>query len=113
MNYAQARQRESDKRWDWTVRNDDAIWQHTCCAEHGAGHAEREDAERCFYAWELAQPVRIFDEPDARRQCALCGMWTNARVRLANGYTSFVLCESHQDRTSVYPFIPNTALTYS
>jgi hypothetical protein len=116
MNYAEARQRESDKRWDWTVRNDDRIWRSEPCSGHEDGHETREEAERHFWEWEMAQPFSVFVEERHLRRCEICNEWTDARVRMYDGYKTLVLCSIHQNRLSIeqlYPFAPGRALIYS
>lgn len=92
MNYAQARQRQTDGRWDWSVRNDDLTWPAGYCAGwkdwtpegahvigvrveqlradqesksglfrakyHTDGHTTKEEAERCWWEYEIDQELR-------------------------------------------------------
>lgn len=116
MNYAEARQRQTDGLWDWTVRNDGSIWPAASCASK-CGHATREEAERHYWEWKH-DPATYYIGAyvDSQHNCLVCGNWTQSFVRLRDGYTTFVLCPSHQDRASVdqvHPFTPNTAHIYS
>jgi len=116
MNYAQARKRALDGRWDWTVKNDNDIWRAPCCRAHTEGHETAIDAERCYWNWELDQPAHVYVDETSQQKCVVCSVWTTARLRLGDGYTTFVLCESHQDRASLeiaYPFEPGRQLIYS
>jgi hypothetical protein len=117
MNYAQARQRESNKRWDWTVRNDDRIWRSGPCAAHEDGHATAEEAERHYWEWETDPATyHVGEYAGTQHECLICKAWTSAYVRLRDGYTSFVLCPGHQDRASVeqvHPCTPGMSQIYS
>lgn len=116
MNYAQARQRESDGRWDYTVRNDDRIWRTGYCADHEDGHATKEEAEKHFYDYELDQPFRIYEDINQQAKCVVCGEWTQNRVMLYDGYTTYILCKDHQtkeDLMKVRPFTPGMSSIYS
>ena len=116
MNYAAARQRESNKRWDWTVENDDRVWRSEPCTSHEDGHATREGAERHFWEWEMAQSFSVTNEQRHLRQCQICNAWTEARVLMYDGYTMHVLCSIHQNRPSLeklHPFVPGRTLIYS
>lgn len=116
MNYAQARQRESDKRWDWTTMNDGRVWRSAPCTDHDDGHATAEEAERHFWESEVSDGWRVEQMAGTQRECAICGAWTQDLVRLHDGYTSFVLCPDHQDRASietVHPFSTGRQLMHS
>jgi hypothetical protein len=117
MNYAQARQRESDGRWDWTVRNDDRIWASGPCADHADGHATAEEAERHYWEWEHDPTTyHVGEYAGAQHECLACKTWTSSYVRLRDGYTTFVLCPDHQDRASVdqvHPFKAGMQHIYS
>jgi len=119
MNYAEARQRQSDGRWDWTTRNDDRIWRSSPCSAHEDGHATREEAERHHWEYELDN-VRRFVVADAGavtlERCQICSVFTASHVRFADGYTMFFLCSIHQDRASleqVHPFVPCVSIIHS
>lgn len=119
MNYAGARQRQSDGRWDWTTMHDGRVWRSGPCISHDDGHATQEEAERHFWEDELAT-VRRFVVPDddavTLKRCAVCSVFTASHVRFADGFTTFDLCPDHQDRASlekVYPFEAGRQIIHS
>lgn len=119
MNYAEARQRKSDGRWNWTTMNDGRIWTSAPCTGHDDGHVTREEAERHFWEYEL-DSVRRFeianDDAVTLQRCQICSAFTASHVRLADGYTTFMLCPDHQDRASleqVHPFKAGRQLMHS
>lgn len=119
MNYAQARQRQSDGRWDWTTMNDGRVWPSAPCSTHEDGHATQEEAERHHWDYEL-DTVRRFEVPDHQagslERCRICKAFTASHVRFADGYTTIFLCPDHQDRASLeqgYPFAPNRQVIHS
>ena len=119
MNYAQARQRQSDGRWDWTTMNDGRVWRSAPCSSHEDGHATPEDAERHFWDYEL-DSVRRFVVPDDQaatlEHCQVCTAFTASHVRFADGYTTFFVCPDHQDRASLeraHPFVAGRMVIHS
>lgn len=117
MNYAQARQRQPDGRWDWTVMNDGRVWRSVPCFDHSDGHTTQEEAERHYYDWEHdPSSYYIGSYAGAQYECLICKVWTSAYVRLRDGYTTFTLCPNHQNRSSVdqvHPFVPGMQHIYS
>lgn len=116
MNYAAARQRQSNGRWDWTVRNDDRIWRVAPCDDHEDGHATREEAERHHWEYEMARPIRVFQDPDEQRKCEVCSAWTHDRVKQEGDWHQIVLCSEHQTREAIEqlrPFSPGQTVIYS
>ena len=117
MNYAQARQRQSDGRWAWTVKNDDRVWASGPCADHEDSHETAEEAERHYWEWELdPSTYHVGTYASGQYECQLCQNWTSSFVRLADGYTTFTLCPDHQNRASVeqvHPFVAGRMLVYS
>jgi hypothetical protein len=119
MNYAQARQRQSNGRWDWTTMNDGRVWRSEPCSDHEDGHATAEEAEHHFWEYEL-DTARRFVVPDDQAgtlsRCLVCLSFTASHVRLADGYTTYQLCPDHHDRASleqVHPFSPGRQLIHS
>ncbi len=119
MNYAQARQRETNQRWDWTTMNDGRVWASAPCSQHTDGHATAEEAERHFWEYEL-DTVRRFvvsdDEAASLERCLACSAFTASHVRFADGYTTFFLCPDHQDRAAlerVHPFVADRRIIHS
>jgi hypothetical protein len=100
MNYDEARQRQSDGRWDWTTMNDGAIRRKGRCRDHEDGHATRLEAVECYwdYCFDRLREVSIID---TQRRCAAegCREWTSRGVE-APGLGSLIpmtlLCEAHR-----------------
>lgn len=116
MNYYQARQRQGDQRWDWTVRNDDRFYRVDACAEHDDGHATREEAERHQWEWatsELTESTLI----GVQHPCAVCQAWTDRAASTRDGHGSHIsLCDEHRNVEGLrqaYPFRPGVAITSS
>lgn len=115
MNYEQARQRESDGRWDWTVRNDDRIWATGPCGEHTDGHATAEEAERHFYDWEVAN-LKPYTIAGALHPCEICQAWSDGGLGTPDGFGGPILCAAHRNADGyqqVRPFAPGLTLIHS
>ncbi len=128
MNYHQARERAEG--WAWTTMNDGRIWTSGGCATEGALHAHptREEAERCFYDYELTKLVAVGLRPqDDERRCAWVDQITGARCEgltrdgllsnmLALGSGPTWLCDEHrtpQNWGLLHPFKPGLEITAS
>lgn len=116
MNYYQARQRQSDRRWDWTVRNDDRYYRIAPCVDHDDGHETREEAERHWWDWATAE-LRESTLIDQQRPCAVCRAWTDLLAESRDGHLGPVsLCETHRNTEGLRqaaPFHPGTSITSS
>ena len=129
MNYLKARQRQSDKRWDYTCMNDRRIWPIGYCHEwreytpeerktycmndgwyeeyesrkakyHSTGHATPEEACACYKEYQLDTALRFGTQPNRKEQCLVCGEWTQ-QMAMVGGYETYVLCEKHANREEV------------
>lgn len=117
MNYAQARQRQDTKLWDWTVMNDKIIHRHDPCSESCA-HETQAEADKHFYDWSLEQ-VQEYTDSDVQRKCAVCGTWT--QKSLGNHQFWLVispefLCDEHRNKDELMklqPFQSPIILIYS
>lgn len=117
MNYDQARQRESDGKWDWTTMNDGIIRATASCSSH-CGHETQEEAERHFYDYSLDQVKETgvswtaCEYPDCpnptQRALGNLGFWL--------ALSSTPLCDEHRTKeclVEVYPFHAGMALIHS
>ncbi len=130
MNYLKARQRESDKRWDYTLMNDGLVHAAGYCARwlpwpdlvpinpvlveqynasrpqhHVDGHATAEEAEACYKTYLLDGSLRFYDDqPSARQlircQVADCQVYTSGSAAVG-GYERWSLCAEHRTREIV------------
>lgn len=129
MNYLKARQRESDKRWDYTQMNDGRVWPIGYCggwreytpeqrktfgmndeymAEletrrakyHKDGHATPEEACACYKEYQLDTALSFGDQSSRQEKCLVCGEWTQKCAHIG-GWESYVLCEKHANREEV------------
>lgn len=129
MNYYQPRQREKDKRWDFTCMNDGRIWPVGYCraykdlegdpivghtvtpeylAEHRAtqhkhhadGHATEDEARACYREYLLDHHLQLMlENPDVMVKCLVCGVFT---TNYANcDHVSYSLCPEHNNRAEV------------
>lgn len=128
MNYFAARQRESDKRWDYTCKNDGTIWPVGYCGGwrepqtglltpeqvqqwvsqaaphrhkfHLDGHATAEEACDCYKQYLLDFDLRLGGEAlNTQRKCEVCGAWTSRFARV--GHRTWFLCDEHRTREHV------------
>lgn len=129
MNYYEARQRESDKRWDFTVMRDKYIRPVGYCHEyvpatvgigfhsqamvdefneskrpfmhkyHTDGHATQREAEECYRQYCLDQRLKYYTNVDEKHKCQVCGEWTQKQAVIE--YESWWLCDSHANRDIV------------
>lgn len=157
MNYAEARQRQSDGRWDWSVRNGAVIRPSGYCAGpppddpglipaehwrahlekiapfrtkyHADGHATKEEAELCFYGYELDQHLHeVSCPPSEQHACQVpaetsdepardCGVWTQKAFAIGSYSTDLTwLCDAHRTRQvfeALHPFRPGRSRIYS
>lgn len=129
MNYYGPRQRETDKQWDYTCRNDDRIWPVGYCAafrdpdeppslfpwredqkaeyratkdkHHTTGHATSEEACTCFREYLLDHHLNLAGKyQDAWHKCVVCGQLTDRFAEIRHGQ-SFYLCDAHRTREEV------------
>lgn len=144
VNYYEARQRSDGSGWAWTGMNDGEVRTEPCCwtwpegeprtVDEATGpnpkplgephsHATREEAERCFYDYELRhlREGRIRD--DEQRRCEFvgadgvrCGRWTSAFLEAKHLMHLTFLCRAHRTPESVaavHPFHPNIRISSS
>jgi len=78
----------------FTCRNDDRVWPVGACRDHPP-HPTAEDAERCFYDHELAQPVVRALLADQMLRCGVCNEFTAQTIRAGmHLFDSTVVCET-------------------
>jgi hypothetical protein len=143
MNYYGARQRQKDKRWDFTIMNNGHVSPTGYCHAwsewpddlksmasleyrqyvtdkdkyHGEGHENKEDAERCYYRYVLDTKLRPAKCPDdEQHKCEIpdCGKWTQAGLQADSAPTW--LCEAHGSRADyerLHPFEPGHTIISS
>jgi len=117
MNYDQARQRETDGKWDWTTMNDGRIRAAASCIAK-CGHETQEDAERHFYDHSLEQ---VKEAGVSWTSCEYSGCESPANRALGNhglwlALPLAPLCDVHRTKehlTEVYPFEPGMSLIHS
>lgn len=131
MNYEQARQRQDDGRWDWTSMRDGKIWPGGYCVGwptnediqmmsvypgqypteemlrtrekyHTDGHATKEEAERCYYDFEVDRLHQVdVIRPgvvDGRVPCDVvsCLRYTDKGLQAPGGAPAVPLCGFHR-----------------
>ena len=117
MAYFTARQRESDRRWDYTCQNSAGTYPIGYCSGpelahfsaeehrskyHDDGHATAEEAYACHRAYELDNSVRYHDRDDTQKKCLICEAWTTRRAVVGQELTKeYALCEAHANRESL------------
>lgn len=119
MNYLQARERHDGGGWHFTAMNDGVIWPIGNCSQHPP-HATQEEAERCYYEWELDTAMYSSPaDPPALHRCEVpeCGDFTGASARYGWSIRADVsLCAKHLNRDGLalaHPFTPGIAITTS
>ena len=105
MNYYQARQRETTKRWDWTCMNDGKVWAVPPCSDHEGGHATAEEAVLHFFAYEVEHLTEHeLGTDDEQHRCEWvilggdkrCPNWTTKWLE-ARGWSGHqFLCDEHR-----------------
>lgn len=81
---------------------------------HADGHATAEEADRCWYEYEL-DDLRPVTYDGAQYPCAVCGAWTQQGLR-SRHETSRVLCADHANRegfAQAKPFHPGIRIASS
>jgi hypothetical protein len=127
VNYDRPRQRETDKRWDYTTGNrrtgvhpigycrawpkswyehEGEEWLEKLKVNkdkfHDRGHDTAAEARECYHQYQLDNEVRIGKQPDQQRRCAECEKWTQDFVQVGGALGQInVLCEDHQDRETI------------
>lgn len=133
MNYYQARQRQTDKRWDYTCRNGEHIFPVGYCQAwrdfdppynqgeqyerylankekyHTGGHDSAEDAERCYYTYLHENRMRTVAMGTTQVRCDYpdCQTWTSEGISVE--YALAMLCSAHRNKEGwmkVHPFRP-------
>lgn len=101
MNYYDARQRESDKKWDYTKMNDGKVWPVGYCGESGGGHHDDADSAReCYTKYLLDKRMRLdLQSADAQHRCEICGEFTQGHAEV--DHRTFTLCDAHRTREHV------------
>lgn len=83
---------------------------------HGDGHATREEAERCYWEYELDNAKATAVE-GAQYPCAVCRAWTQRGYSTGQGHmTTTLLCDAHRNRAGLEqarPFRPGTTVMSS
>jgi hypothetical protein len=100
MNYYMPRQRDTDKRWDYTCKNDNRIWPVGYCAGAEGHHATEEEAYQCYTKWLLENRLSLDRKLSGMQlKCEVCGVYTEKQALV--DHTSFTLCETHLTREHV------------
>src|SRR5260221_6767726 len=133
MNYDEPRQRESDRRWDYTSMNDRVIhpigychaynppspddWLYQTSKDywddlaqhkdkfHIDGHATPEEASDCYRQYLLDNRLDFNRRMDVYRPCQIYCALTNLHVYV-DGWSKAILCVQHQNRESVEALWP-------
>lgn len=112
MNYDRARQL-ADGSWAWTTMNDGVLRYAGECGPE-ATHATQEEAEWCFWHWQLGR-VRLVQLDLAtlrtRNRCYVtgCQSWEDYQAVWPGGFLRDSLCEEHATHAGVvalHPFTP-------
>jgi hypothetical protein len=136
MNYYGPRQRQGDKRWDYTCKNDGHTYPVGYCApfrrwtdeelarfgfsrqmveadekleagHHEGGHATEGEACECYKKYLLDRYLRL-GQVDANHQnrCEVCGEFTQLYATIPSEMKHWVLCERHNTREGVEKVFP-------
>lgn len=116
MNYYEALQRQTDKRWDYTRRNDGQVHAIGYCAGkydvirndaslphperyHDDGHATAEEACECYkqYVLDNLTNLEFGLTEDTQHKCEApgCGAWTQ-KVAMVDHHP-YNLCDDHRN----------------
>lgn len=136
MNYYGARQRESDKRWDYTSHNrrggthpigycrktdwtpemraefhmSDAEWDKIQAHKekyHDEGHSTADEACACYRSYLLDNDLRLDHKTrDSQHRCEVCGEWTQGFATVSHSFRWF-LCDAHRNRDEVEKLMPS------
>lgn len=107
MRHYAARQRISDKRWEWTVDVQDVIYAAEPCMEHPDGHATKVEAERHYYDWMIQNAIEVTTSKTKELCQAGCDEFTQKGFQLHPWTAPIWLCGKHCFRetlTVVRPF---------
>lgn len=101
MNYYGARQREGDKKWDYTCKNDNRVWPVGYCAQSDGGHHDtKEDAYKCYTKYLLDNRMRLDRKlSNMQLKCEICAVYTEMQAEVDQ--TAFTLCDEHRTRENV------------
>lgn len=122
MNYSDARQRQSDGRWDYTTnghpvgycrewRDWDEVTRALSPAAyaqyvadkdkyHSHGHATEDEARECYRDYILDHQLRLnLVNSGTQSKCEICGEWTQKYAMLP--FQIFKLCDLHNNREEV------------
>lgn len=145
MIYYEARLRKADGRWDFTAMRpvgycQEYPWTGEKLAKfqalvgpylptpeelgiaeanrqkyHMDGHTTKEEAERCWYGYQLDH-LRAFETSDhVKYRCAACNEYTHGGMEVRHG-ASWSLCLQHRTRETVetlWPFTPGAWIASS
>ena len=104
MNYCEARQLKDTGRWNWTRLRDGDIFTAGNCINHPEGHSTKEEAEKCFYDYEISKLYEIrFSLYD---KCVICKAITD-KALTPDGYQIAHLCKKHRTKEyyiKAFPF---------
>ena len=105
MNYYGARQRENDKKWDFTCHNKRTGTRPVGkCADMACKHDTEQEAQECYRQWLLDIKLDIegqeFGKPWLECEVEGCDHDTNVRVK-AGQYHSWILCQTHRTKEVV------------
>ena len=126
MNYYEARQRQNDKRWDFTKMNDGQVMAVGYCRKwsewpnefkekhkksweeyearkdehHADGHETREEAGECYKRYLLDTSLMFNEMTDQQRKCVVCEAWTSWYADVNHG-AIYNLCDKHRNREEV------------
>ena len=104
MNYYDARQRQSDQKWDFTCHNRrTGTWAVGKCADHQCHHDTPEEARECYRQYILDHKL-VLDhhefKPWAECDVEGCDFDTN-RAAEAGPYFYWALCSQHMNKETV------------
>lgn len=127
MNYFAARQRECDKRWDYTCKRDGVIYPVGYCAGwrepqpgiltpgqikewlneaiphqdkfHNDGHATAEEARECYKQYLLDFSLHLNCDASVALKCEMCDSLTTKRAKVDS--STWALCDVHRTRENV------------
>jgi hypothetical protein len=104
MNYYDARQRQSDQKWDFTCQNDNRIWAVGKCADKQCNHDTPDEARACYGQWLIDNRLEL-EAGTLHKQWVECEVegcdHDTDTVSRVGQYYRFMLCQTHRTKEQV------------
>lgn len=104
MNYYDARQRQSDGKWDFTCHNRRmGTWPIGTCGQQRCEHNTPDEARECYRQYILDQMLKLDHhefKPWVECEAEGCDFDTNKAAQAGN-YFHWALCPKHMNKETV------------